>query len=220
MLEMTNRLARGRAMGIATMPILRAAIETDAATMADIAERDAVFAVGADETLEVFQIRGNEVTSLLHLPAGSPRIAPLYQRATRLSATGDTVTLVAGAPIDSATAAPDGATVAGEVALATRVDFAPAISLLAQHAREAWLRGPGIELRLVGSSDTAPDTVHAIPLRTSSELGGLELTLVAVSSTTEHGWLVPMRVAGVIIAGLALACYIWRRWRWQVIPAT
>src|SRR5262249_10088212 len=142
-LDVTHRLARGRATGIATMPILRAAIETDAATVQDIADRDGVFSVGPDETLEGFQLRpdgrgdgsdrsadqSTEMPSLLPLPAEAPALTPLGSRPARITTTKGAVILVASVPIERATPGP-GPRIAGEVAVATRVELSAAIDLL------------------------------------------------------------------------------------------
>lgn len=215
-LEASHRLARVRAAGIATMPILRAAIETDAATMRDIAERDSIFAIAKNEQLEVFQLRGGEATSLLRMPATGPPIAPLTRGTTRIMSVGGTVTVVAAAPVAGASAAPDERTPAGQVAVATRVDLAAAPHALAQYATAAWLRGPGLDVRLVGAAgDAAPSQV--VPLPATAELDVRGLAVIAVPLVSPHDWALPIQLASISLGALILIGYIigyiWRRQR-------
>jgi serine/threonine protein kinase len=215
-LEVSHRMARVRAAGIATMPILRAAIETDAATMRDIAERDSVFAIGNNEELEVFQIRGGEAMSLLRLPATGPPIAPLMRGTTRIASAGDTITVVAAAPVVGANVAPDEPGPAGQVAVATRVDLAAAPQGLAQYAAAAWLRGPGLDVRLVGTArDSAGDPAlsQVVPLPATAELNVRGLALIAVPLVSPHDWAWPIQLASLALGALILAGYIWRRLR-------
>jgi serine/threonine protein kinase len=206
-LDVGMRSARLRATGIAATPVLRAAIETDAATMKDLAEKEYAFSVAAGETLEIFQARKGKTTSLLRLPDTDPRLEPLADTAARVQAIGNHVTVIAGAPITT------NAGVRGSLAVATRVDLAPATRQLAQHAVEASLRGRGLDFHLVDSQGAPRGTPRTIALPTTSELAGSELALIATPITTTTTWVAPARLAGIAAAALLLACYLITFWR-------
>src|SRR3954469_17178078 len=97
--DASARSAHMRAEGIATTPMLRAAIETDAATLRDLANTEMVFTAETGETLEVFQVRGEQAASLLRIPKSAPALHALPGRDTRLTSDGRGVTLAASAPI-------------------------------------------------------------------------------------------------------------------------
>jgi tRNA A-37 threonylcarbamoyl transferase component Bud32 len=106
-----------RAQGVATSPMLRAAIETDAATLEDLAREGNVFHVQSGETLEIVQLRDGRATTLLRLPAGA---LPLVARPERSTLVIDAVgaRVVVAAPIlDTAN------TVGGSLVLAAAVDL-------------------------------------------------------------------------------------------------
>jgi len=212
-LEVSHRLVRGRAAGIAAMPILRVAIETDADTLRDIAEHEAVFAIEANETLEIFQIRGDEPIPLLHIPAASPHIARCPRGTTSITAADSIITVVASAAVERASAT-GAAAPAGEVTVAARVDLASAISSLEQHADAASLRGPGIDVRLVGSPGSPYGAPRTIPLAFTGELRSRELVLVATPATPPsivHRWVAPAWIASLVLGAWALASYLLRR---------
>ena len=211
-LELGHHLARVRASALATTPILRAAIETDAATVQDLATRDAVFTLGANEAVEVFQLLEAEPRSLFRAPAAAPAVAPTGGVA-RIVAIGDQLVVVAGAPVERATARAGAPMPVGEVVVSARVELAPTIRALADHTTWAALRGPGLDIQLVGLAGGAPTGAVATPLPVRGELGARELMLVAASTTAELAWLVPTQAAGCAAGALALLWYAARRWR-------
>ncbi|HEX7941224.1 MAG TPA: serine/threonine-protein kinase, partial [Gemmatimonadaceae bacterium] len=112
------RSAHMRADGIATTPMLRQAIETDAATLSDLANTEMVFTADRGEALEVFQFRGERSTSLLRIPKTALSVQPLKGRATRFQSDGKGVTLAASAPISAYRAG-----VTGGLVISTPVDL-------------------------------------------------------------------------------------------------
>jgi serine/threonine protein kinase len=201
------RSARLRATGIAATPVLRAAIETDAATMKDLAVREYAFSVAAGETLEIFQSRNGKTRSLLRLPETDPRIEPLTDTTARVQATGNQLTLIVGAPISTT------AGVRGSLALATRIDLTPATPQLAQHAVEASLHGRGLDFRLVDPRAAPRGNPRTIPLPTTSDLASAELALIATPVATISSWVPPARFAAIAAAALLLVCYLISLWR-------
>lgn len=208
-LDAAAHSARLRANGLAAAPILRAAIETDAATMKDLAqsESDTAFSVGPGETLEIFQTRNGKTTSLLRLPESSPATQPLAGTTTRVEATGKQISVIASAPINSTSRT------TGSLTITARVDLAPATRQLAQHAVEASIRGRGLDVRLVDPTSAPRGTPRTILLPTTGDLATSALTLVAVPPATPTTWIAPARYAGIALAALLLAAYLFALWR-------
>ncbi|HEY0991560.1 MAG TPA: hypothetical protein VGD80_31125, partial [Kofleriaceae bacterium] len=206
-LDNAARSARLRADGIAATPLLRAAIETDAATMKDLAQSEYAFSVPAGETLEIFQTRNGKTISLLRLPESSPATQPLTGSTTRIEAAGQQLAVIAGAPIQSTSRT------TGSLTVTARADLGPAIRQLAPHAVDASLRGRDLDVRLVDSHDTARGTPRTIPLPTTGELAASTLTLVAVLPTASSPWIPPARNAAIALAGLLVAAYLFALWR-------
>jgi serine/threonine protein kinase len=143
--DASARSVRMRADGIATTPMLRAAIETDAATLGDLARTEMVLTTDKGEALEVFQYRGDTPISLLRIPKTAPGLPPLKGRDTQVRSDGRGVTLVASAPISGYRAA-----LAGGIVISTSIDLTSIRRALDDHAVSASLTGLGSELVLVG----------------------------------------------------------------------
>src|SRR5258706_15377119 len=67
-IDAAARSAHARADGFATSPMLRNAIETDAATVRDIFVNEMAFVPARGEVIELFQIRDGKPVSLVRLP--------------------------------------------------------------------------------------------------------------------------------------------------------
>src|SRR5262245_14459481 len=76
-IDLSAKSAHVQADGVAMTPMVRAGIETDAATMVDIARNEIHLALQPGETLEVFQIQGKAVATLLRWPAGASPLRPI-----------------------------------------------------------------------------------------------------------------------------------------------
>ena len=133
-----------RADGIATTPMLRAAIETDAATLGDLATSEMVFTAGKGEALEVFQFSGERSMSLLRIPRTAAAVQPLKGRATQIRSDGRSLTLLASAPISGYRAG-----LPGGIVISTPIDVTPIQRVLSEHCVGASLTGLGGELVLV-----------------------------------------------------------------------
>jgi serine/threonine protein kinase len=142
------RSAHMRADGIATTPMLRQAIETDAATLSDLANTEMVFTADRGEALEVFQFRGERSTSLLRIPKTALSVQPLKGRATRFQSDSKGVTLAASAPISAYRSG-----VAGGLVISTPVDLTAIRRSFGDHATYASLTGLGVDVLLAGSPD-------------------------------------------------------------------
>lgn len=205
-LDASMRSARLRANAIAATPVLRTAIDTNAATMKDLADREYAFSIAAGETLEIFQTRNGNATSLLRLPATDPQLEPLPGAGARVQLVGGQLLVIAGAPISTNSG------VRGSLAVATRVDLAATTRLLAQHAVDASLRVRDLDLRLVDPHDAPPGSLRGVtrtvPLPITGELSTSELALVATPVATITTWVVPVRLTAIAVAVLLVLGYL------------
>ena len=89
-----------RAQGIASLPMLRAAIETDAATLADmVKDKDVIFQAQAGETLEIFQQRAGKSTPMLRIPATAAPLTAPEDDSAHLVSNGTNLVLLASARV-------------------------------------------------------------------------------------------------------------------------
>jgi serine/threonine protein kinase len=100
--RMSSRVgaARARVAAIASTPMLRAAVTTDARTLQDMVAHERIFTLAPGEVLEVLQRRGDRVGSLLRVPAGAAPIAPVETGASRLDRTGEGLRLTVSAALE------------------------------------------------------------------------------------------------------------------------
>src|ERR1051325_309323 len=83
-IDLSAKGAHVQADGVAMTPMVRAGIETAAATRNDMAKNEIHLALSPGETLEVFQVRGGSPTTLLRWPANAMALRPVPGRGTRL----------------------------------------------------------------------------------------------------------------------------------------
>ena len=172
--EAASRSAHMRADGIATTPMLRAAIETDAATLRDMVNTEMLFTAEAGETLEVFQFRGNKPSSLLRIPRTGAALQPLTGRETRVTSDGRGITLTASAPISGYTRG-----FTGGLVISTPVDLVSLRRALDEHAVRASLTGLGDELTLAGPRDGAWLSPLKLVVPSTAGWSGGVVTLIA-----------------------------------------
>ncbi len=167
--------ARLRADTIATTPMLRAAIETDAATVKDMAASEHLFTQPKPgEVLEVYQLKNDKLASLLRVPEGAPPLAAgSGSGALRVDSDGQAVTVVATAPITAQSGA-----VAGAITVASAVDLTAIKRGIAEHALGATLLGRAKPLELAKPS--RPGATVTLHVPTSKDIAGGEITLSAV----------------------------------------
>jgi hypothetical protein len=167
-----------RADATATTPMLRQAIETDAATMNDLVNLG-VFNTDRGEALEVFQFRGERSISLLRIPKTALSVEPLKGRATRFQSDGKGVTLAASAPISAYRAG-----VAGGLVISSPIDLTSIKRAFAEHATSARLTGLGADLVLVGSGDGV-DATTSVKLAVPST-GNWDANRTMVTATSKR----------------------------------
>jgi hypothetical protein len=202
LLDADARAAQLRASGLAAMPLLRAAIETDAATLHDMAGSDFIFTPMPGEVLELFQLSDSGTpASMLRIPETSPPVPPVLGNQTRITRDGGQITLLVGVPVVKPRAG-----IGGALTLSVPVDLAPLQKRIAEHARSAALVGLGEPLPLVGAASNAPTVT--IPLSISSDLHAGPLALAAV--VPRPGVQLGLRVVGLGcwgVAGVLLALF-------------
>ncbi len=149
-LEAQGRATRARAEGLAMAPVLRAAIDTDAATLQDLADSRGLMTLAPGETIEVLIARGPGLELALRLPATAPPLtdgaATLADAdaAPHLRAAGRGPVVSAMVPITNQRGER-----AGALVVASPIDVAPIAARVARHARSASLVGLGPALTLV-----------------------------------------------------------------------
>lgn len=71
-LRETSAALHSRALTLSQLPRLAAAVATDATTVADLTQEELSFRLQPGETFELAQLAGDELISLLQMPAGTP----------------------------------------------------------------------------------------------------------------------------------------------------
>jgi serine/threonine-protein kinase len=189
------RAAQLRASGVAAMPLLRAAIETDAATLHDMAGSDFIFTPMPGEVLELFQLSDRAPPiSMLRIPEAGPPIPPVPGNPTRITRDGDRIAIVAGAPVSRQRTG-----IGGAVAISVPIDLAAVRKRLAEHARSAALVGLGEPLPLVDGPDDGRAVTVPIPVGSTLQTGPLGLTAVVARPGSRPA----LRTAGLGCWGLA-----------------
>jgi len=203
--DATARSGHLRADGIATSPVLRAAIETDAATFHDLANTEMVFTADGGEVFEVFQFRGDRAASLLRIPATALSVQPQKGRTTRFYSDGRGVTMAASAPISGYR---NGVT--GGLVIATPVDLSSIRRALGEHAIRASLTGLGAELPLVASGPAAGATEVKLAVPPSGDwTAGDAMLLATPKLATGLLWAWQARaVSGGLAALLLLGFFV------------
>jgi len=209
-IDASARGVRLEAEGIAKTPMLRAAILTDAATLADVVATEVRFEAKPGEMLEFFQVRGTTATSLLKLPPNAS-IEPLFGDRTRLDNVGGGLNVVAATPIVPQDADSD---LTGQVVLSAPVDLAAVRNSLAQLASDAVLIGIGQPIPLIPKAG-ASGTPTVLPVKPSDEwkLGELSLQVTPRAARAAARWLDPASYGAAALASLLLLVFFLGRRR-------
>jgi hypothetical protein len=188
------RAAIVRAEAIAASPVLRAAIDTDATTLADMArDRDMSLSLREHDVVEIYQVRAGKRALLLRLPAtAAPLQAPVAGQA-RIDGAANRVVVVASAAIANGRSA-----VAGELVLSTPVDLVNITKRIAEQTDGAQLVGMQKPIVLEQSA-SAPNVT--IPIEAKTPVAG-SLSLAAfvpsgASSGSLWAWLCMTISAGL-----------------------
>jgi len=174
--------AHRRADGVASTAMVRAAVLTDAATVADVMHSELELGLAPGEIVELHQIHDGALEPLIRIPAAAPALPKIRDRAvTLVQLDGNNLRVVVGAHVERLK---DGAgydaTKAGMFVLSVPVDLAAIRRRLADHAVDATLAESGPSIHLVSQlAVAAGDLVRiAVPARTAT------LTLTAAPQLT------------------------------------
>ena len=169
-----------RAEGIASLPMLRAAIETDTATLKDmVKDRDVLFKAAPGEVLEIFQVRDGKSSTMLRVPAEATALKPIGDKETRLETAGGNLQLVVGAPVVNQKGVNEGV-----IALSQPVDLAVIRQQVTPHTKAAALVGLDKPVVIAGTSQ--PASPMSFPIKTSpqTKLSGLSLAAAVETPAT------------------------------------
>jgi tRNA A-37 threonylcarbamoyl transferase component Bud32 len=208
LLDSGVRAARMRVEGIATLPVLRAAIETDAPTLKDTFRSELPYTPRPGEVLEVFPLRdGRPAASWYRNPEDAAPIEPVTGNRTRIAGDGARLRVVVGGEIPRR----QGSAAAGVVALSAPIDLAPFGKRIADHVQSATLHGFGPPILLVGAAagHAGPTTTVAIPLAADLEHRDVALTAVfAAPSADARSKLRIVRLSCLGLSGALLGFYV------------
>jgi tRNA A-37 threonylcarbamoyl transferase component Bud32 len=158
-----------RAEGIASSPVLRAAIETDAATLEDMARDGAVIKPQSGEVIEIFQLRDGHPVSLLRVPRASAAIASVAGSAPHLVTDAGGSTIVVSAPVVRTNG-----DVGGSIAISVPIDLRTVVPGVGKHAIDVKLTGAGNDIVLADHEGSGVERTFPVPSRLAT------LSLVAV----------------------------------------
>lgn len=210
-LDADARAALVRAQAMATSSMLRAGIETDPATLRDMAkDKDVAFPIQGKEELEIFQLQNGTRTSMLRLPASAPPLKAPDTGKTRLDVDGGGLTVVASAEVASSRT-----DITGQLVLAVPVDLGELQKRVAAHAVHASLIGLSAPVDLVASKAPAGEQL-AIPIELESHVPVTLQASLAAPAAPPAPAKAPapatrgpaLRVARFACLGLSLALFV------------
>jgi hypothetical protein len=204
------KAAQLRADGIAQTPMLRAAVETDAATVKDMVGSDFLFTPIKGEVFELFQLRDATHTTLLRIPASAPAITPPGKLDPKVESDGTNLAVTVSTPIST-----QGGKRGGTVALQARIDLTAIKRSLETHAVAATLTGFGKPLVLIAATATAtaPDPASMVrlpvaPRSLTSSGAALDLALGTAPTSSRTKTYALVRNASWGVGGLLLLTYL------------
>jgi hypothetical protein len=206
-IDAAARAARQRAQGVANTPMMRAAILTDAATVADMMRSEFKFQLAPGEVVELFQIHDGQIDTLIRMPATAPALPRIREReVARVEIDGAGVRVIAGARVDRLK---DGegydATMTGMFMLSSPVGLEAVRHQIALHAEDAALVEASRTIHLVHQPSGTPGRTLALAVPTEAA----KLTLAVVPALTGHRapWLDLARNISVVLGALMLIMF-------------
>lgn len=157
------RAALVRVEAVAASPMVRNGIQTDAATLADMAkEQPGQFPVEHGETIEVFQVHDGARTPMLRLPGDAPELTGPAAGQIKIERRGDGVAMIATAAV------PPTNGIGGEIVMAIPVDLGPIKQRIDPRALSVALLGLDAPIALAASD--AKGVSVSLPIRTTVDL--------------------------------------------------
>lgn len=211
-LDATAGTAHDRSAKLASDPLLRAAILTDAQTVADlVASEHFPLAPLAGETMELFQRDGDSVASLVRTPAGSAPLRWMPGSGTRLENIGNALEVIVSAEVERLK---DGvgykATISGSLAIADPIGLDRVRAELRKVSATAVLDGAGkASLVVLPPSSGAVGSPVRLTVRPNPEwFGDLTLVVEPRTRTIAQSWVAPVRYGLLALAALLLIARI------------
>ena len=199
--DATATAAHARVGKLAEAGAMRAAILTDAATVADVLHDELKISLATGEALEVFQVHDGKTQSLIRMPTAGTSLPTVKDKDVAIVHISDgAVKVVVGAPIDRIKQGEGyAADRSGEIVLAVPVELDAIRGRLAEHAKAALLEVAGVSHPIVPASQSGTGIRVKVPSTTA------ELSLAVVPMSTSHRvtWLNPVRY-GVVGIGAAM----------------
>jgi tRNA A-37 threonylcarbamoyl transferase component Bud32 len=171
-----------RVEGTVQSPMLRSAIETDAATVRDLVINEMKLHLGPGEALTLYQMQNGHAAPLLHLPDTASDIALPGDGESRLDTDGKAVNAVVSAPIST-----QAGSIGGAIVLSVPVDLTEIDKRVATHTVEATLTGLSAPVPLAHGTQpaaTQPKPVST-PVATPKDVKRGPLQLAAVIAIPE-----------------------------------
>jgi hypothetical protein len=196
------RAALLRAQTVAASPMVRNGIQTDAATMADMAkEQSGQFPVEHGETIEAFQVKNGVHTPLLLVPDDALELTGPPAGETKIERRGDGVVMIATAAVTP----PDG--IGGEIVMAIPIDLGPIKQRIDPHTKSLSIVGLDAPIPLVASPTKGKAVT--LPIRTTVDLhtgGPLSIDAVVevppAAAASGSGAIKGARIASLALAGV------------------
>ena len=210
LIESEARNAHLRAEGIAQTPMLRSAIETDAATIKDMIHgSDFVLKPRKGEIVELFQLRDGKTTSLLRIPDDSHPLTAPADGETRLETDGRAMSVLVSMPVTT-----QQQRVGGALVIAAPIDLETIRKRVAPHALAVTLEGLALPVVLVDGDPATAGKRVTIPVTTGNDVKGGALILAATIPATSAAAgpvgssLGAARFAAWGVGGLMLVIYL------------
>ncbi len=182
-LDASLRSAKTRGSSIATSPVLRASMETDAATILDVVHDERLIVPESGETIELFLTRDGRSQKVLRVPQAAASLGDLPEKTARLEVVGTGLRLVATTPVVR-----QKGEVGGKIVLASAVDLGPIRGRLSADALGATLTGLDKPLELLPRQEPGTEAVEiVVPVTMPAELGVASASLRAMVRTTTRG---------------------------------
>lgn len=202
------RAAHQRADRIAGTSMIRAAILTDAATVADVMASEFKLSLAQGEVIELFQIHNGTPDLLIRMPQTAGELPRITDRErTLVHFDGTDLRVVVCARIERLK---DGlgydAHTAGNFVLSAPIDLAAVRRRLTELELDATLAESGIAVHLVQRSPIAVSEMVELPVPTRVA----KLTLIVAPSALSArraAWVAPVRNASYVLGALCLIAF-------------
>jgi hypothetical protein len=201
------RAAHQRAQSVADAPMLRAAILTDPATVADVMRNEFKFQLAPGEVVELLQIHDGQVDSLIRMPATARGLPSARDRDVAMAEIDGTgLRVVAGARVARLK---DGegydSRMTGMFVLSSPVGLEAIRQQIAAYAEDATLVADSRAIELVHRPSASPGHARSLPVPTEAA----KLTLTVVPELTGHRapWLDLARNISVVLGALMLIMF-------------